>query len=178
MHIEVHPSSQNLEYACKCVIIVDIPLEIRTADCPLHQATTCDGPYPEEPFSEASTTADRSLAKDGLHILGLRHLTKPRDDEPSNIGSIDTSMSTSIPIAVKSPRRSRRIRGKRLASTSHLNPRPHQCIQCSKTFVRASQLNEHVKTHNPFRPRPYRCEHCSKRFFREHHLERHQKAVC
>ena len=47
----------------------------------------------------------------------------------------------------------------------------HYCKQCTKSFTRYGQLNNHICTHNG--EKPYTCYKCGKGFTQSVHLKRH-----
>ncbi|KAK5849381.1 hypothetical protein PBY51_009027 [Eleginops maclovinus] len=55
----------------------------------------------------------------------------------------------------------------------HDRPNPHECLECGKTFTRASDVTRHQRTHTG--ERPYNCDGCSKSFKNSWDLTRHQR---
>ncbi len=49
----------------------------------------------------------------------------------------------------------------------------HECDQCGKTFLWASNLKKHLKVHS--KEKPHSCSLCGKSFSRLQNLKRHQK---
>jgi hypothetical protein len=57
-----------------------------------------------------------------------------------------------------------------------MKQRRHACPQCSQTYLRATHLHSHLRTHLSEEDRPFACdkEDCGKKFWTAAHLKRHQ----
>ncbi|XP_068443012.1 zinc finger protein ZFP2-like [Clinocottus analis] len=55
----------------------------------------------------------------------------------------------------------------------HDRPNPHTCLECGKTFTRASDVTRHKRTHTG--ERPYSCKVCKKGFKNSWDLTRHER---
>ncbi|KAJ9098160.1 hypothetical protein QFC21_004489 [Naganishia friedmannii] len=60
---------------------------------------------------------------------------------------------------------------------SHTGERPHVCAECGASYIRASHLTAHARTHQSFEEKSFQCTHagCEKRFWTAQHLSRHEK---
>ncbi|WWC91960.1 uncharacterized protein L201_006913 [Kwoniella dendrophila CBS 6074] len=59
---------------------------------------------------------------------------------------------------------------------THTGERPHKCTECGQSYLRASHLTAHMRTHLPSEARPFTCERdgCGKSFWTATHLKRHE----
>ncbi|WVQ66749.1 uncharacterized protein L199_004940 [Kwoniella botswanensis] len=57
----------------------------------------------------------------------------------------------------------------------HTGERPHKCPNCGQSYLRASHLHAHMRTHLSPDAKPFRCERegCDKIFWTATHLKRH-----
>ena len=57
-----------------------------------------------------------------------------------------------------------------------MEQRRHACPQCSQTYLRATHLHSHLRTHLSEEDRPFACDKkdCGKKFWTAAHLKRHQ----
>ncbi|OCF44530.1 hypothetical protein I317_01602 [Kwoniella heveanensis CBS 569] len=60
---------------------------------------------------------------------------------------------------------------------SHTGERPHKCPECGQSYLRASHLTAHMRTHLSKDAKPYTCERggCGKSFWTATHLKRHEE---
>ncbi|WRT69978.1 uncharacterized protein IL334_006971 [Kwoniella shivajii] len=60
---------------------------------------------------------------------------------------------------------------------SHSGERPHKCPECAQSYLRASHLTAHMRTHLPAEARSFTCqkEGCGKSFWTATHLKRHEE---
>ncbi|WVF67366.1 hypothetical protein IAT40_002121 [Kwoniella sp. CBS 6097] len=60
---------------------------------------------------------------------------------------------------------------------SHTGERPHKCPECGQSYLRASHLTAHMRTHLSKEAKPYQCdrEGCGKTFWTATHLKRHEE---
>ncbi|KAJ9118802.1 hypothetical protein QFC24_006001 [Naganishia onofrii] len=60
---------------------------------------------------------------------------------------------------------------------SHTGERPHVCTECGASYIRASHLTAHARTHQSSEEKSFECTHegCDKRFWTAQHLSRHEK---
>lgn len=56
---------------------------------------------------------------------------------------------------------------------SHVNPRPHACDQCPKSFPTSYALGLHRELHLPAEEKLFQCPDCPRRYFREAKLKTH-----
>lgn len=50
---------------------------------------------------------------------------------------------------------------------------PYKCTQCSRAFVRSTDLQRHLRNHTG--EKPYKCQECSRAFARSTDLKRHMR---
>lgn len=50
---------------------------------------------------------------------------------------------------------------------------PYKCTQCSRAFVRSTDLQRHLRNHTG--EKPYKCKECSRAFARSTDLKRHMR---
>lgn len=55
----------------------------------------------------------------------------------------------------------------------HKDQREFECLECSKRFIQATDLQKHMRTHT--KERPYKCSVCDKAFARRDYLKKHSK---
>ncbi|WWC72261.1 uncharacterized protein I206_106223 [Kwoniella pini CBS 10737] len=59
---------------------------------------------------------------------------------------------------------------------THTGERPHKCPECGQSYLRASHLTAHMRTHLSADAKPFKCERegCDKAFWTATHLKRHE----
>ncbi|WWC64853.1 uncharacterized protein I303_107467 [Kwoniella dejecticola CBS 10117] len=59
---------------------------------------------------------------------------------------------------------------------THTGERPHKCPECGQSYLRASHLTAHMRTHLSADAKPFKCERdrCGKAFWTATHLKRHE----
>lgn len=55
----------------------------------------------------------------------------------------------------------------------YLGESPYKCTQCSRAFVRSTDLQRHLRNHTG--EKPYKCQECSRAFARSTDLKRHMR---
>ena len=71
-----------------------------------------------------------------------------------------------------------RLRGFQITSIKYclsvyLGESPYKCTQCSRAFVRSTDLQRHLRNHTG--EKPYKCQECSRAFARSTDLKRHMR---
>ena len=60
-------------------------------------------------------------------------------------------------------------------SKTHTEAKAHKCPHCTKTFVNASYLAQHLRIHLGIKP--YRCSYCERCFRQLSHLQQHTRSA-
>ncbi|KAK7498947.1 hypothetical protein BaRGS_00009756 [Batillaria attramentaria] len=161
--------------------------EFELPDLPLHFQVPENSGKPDNPPTTSSTDTNMKTLPEptNAHTGGVFNPTAPAYGLSSSnapAGGVPSSNASGVDNGLAGQE----------GSQAQPVSKPHQCLECGKTFTRLDHLNRHMKTQKAHVHKfieelgdsngdksdmyPHQCQDCGKSFTRSDHLNRHRRS--